>query len=206
MRLKEKFIPAPRIVLLEEKYGDKKLRFCFAEADKKNLNDRVYPCRVLTKAVAAAQKKIESGESIFGTSDHKESPLVDDVSHRLTRFGMDGKSAMAEAAILSTAKGKNLLAIIMSGGSVGVSMRGTGTILENVVQEDYELEGVDVCLNPSFGNRISKENIFECAQFWTPRLSLKGDDKKVLSDLFRQALEAGFTGTKAEYLNIRRKR
>jgi len=52
---------------------------------------------------------------------------VNDVSHRLLSVQMQEKNAIAEAAILNTDRGKNLQEILKGGGSVGVSMRGTGT-------------------------------------------------------------------------------
>lgn len=208
-RLKEKFVPERKIVLLEGS-GGPNIRFEFARADEKNGNGRIYPEAVLSSAVRDAQKRIEQGVSLLGTSDHHDELQVDDVSHRISRLMMRGRDAVAEAAILSTAKGKNLTVIINSGGSLGVSMRGTGTVKEGIVS-DFCLEGIDVCLAPSFNTRISQANIFESVKIFEGdglRPAAKpADDKEAeaeeakVRELYGNACRSGFNGSFADYVN-----
>ena len=187
--------------IFEGKEGGTNIRFAFAEADKPNRNKRIYPLKVLSSSVAAAQKKISEGASLYGSCDHKAEMSVDDVSHRLLALRMDGKNAVAEAAILKTSKGSNLMEILKGGGSVGVSMRGTGNtkpLAEGLqeVCEDHVLLGVDVVLQPSFDASISAANIFESADFGGAEV-----DPRTLIAFYHEATQAGFTGTYQEYLN-----
>ncbi len=185
--------------------GGTNIRFKFGEADTPNRNKRVYPLRVLSASVAAAQKKIADGASLYGSCDHKTEMSVNDVSHRLLSVRMQAKDAIAEAAILNTDRGRNLQEILKGGGSVGVSMRGTGTtkpLSEGLqeVCEDHVLLGVDVVLQPSFDATVSAANIYESADF-------SGEvDPHTLLALYREALAAGRTETFAAFVeNLNRR-
>jgi hypothetical protein len=176
--------------IYEGKGGATNIRFAFAQADQPNRNRRIYPLKVLSASVAAAQNKIAEGASLYGSCDHKTEMSVNDVSHRLLSVRMQEKNAIAEAAILNTDRGKNLQEILKSGGSVGVSMRGTGTtkpLAEGLMEvcEDHVLLGVDVVLQPSFDATISAANIFESANFTTEI------DPRTLFALYKEALAAG---------------
>jgi hypothetical protein len=184
--------------LYEGKSGTTNIRFKFAESDKVNLNKRRYPHAVLSNSIAVAQRKIDEGITLYGSTSHILPEMnVDDVSHRLLKVSMHDHDAVAEAAILATSKGTNLQAILAGGGVVGCSMRGTGTtqpmadgIME--VQSDHVILGIDVVLNPSFGTNISAKNIFESADFsgGEPEVG-----PNVLMKRYREARLAGFTGS-----------
>lgn len=186
--------------IFEGKSGGTNIRFAFATSDVPNRNKRIYPHRVLSASVTAAQKKIAGGESLYGSLDHKTEMGVNDVSHRLLSLAMNGKDAVAEAAILNTDRGRNLQEILKGGGSVGVSMRGTGNtkpLGEGLVEvcEDHVLLGVDVVLSPSFDASISAANIFESQDFGGAE-----PDPRTLIAFFHEAQQAGFRGSYSEYL------
>ena len=133
-----------------------------------NKNKRKYSVEILQKAAEEFQLKIEKGRG-YGTQDH---PLGDaklkDVSHRLTKVYMKNGTLHVEGLILAdTDEGKKILSMIKSGGSVGVSARGFGTMTQgkdgiNVINSDYKMAGADFVLNPSVDiAQVNQDNIFE---------------------------------------------
>ena len=181
-----------KITLWEGK-GGMNMRFVFGTADKQNKNLRTYPLAVFSKGISEAQGKITAGESLYGSADHQAQLGVNDISHRLTKLSMLDKDGVAEAAILKTDRGRNLQAVIEGGGSLGVSMRGRGSIKDNLVQDDWVLEGVDVVLSPSFDAHISAANVFESEQFSPERIT------EGLESRYAMALKAGFKGSLKDY-------
>jgi len=215
-----------KITLWEGK-GGMNMRFVFGTADKENKNKRTYPLAVFSKGISEAMGKITAGESLYGSADHTAQLGVNDISHRLTKLSMKDKDGIAEAAILKTDRGRNLQAVIEGGGSLGVSMRGRGSIKDNLVQSDWVLEGIDVVLSPSFDAHISSANVFESEELnpaiiteniegryamalkagfkgslkdYMDGINAKGDDAK-LTTLYAGALKAGFKGSYLEFRN-----
>jgi len=190
-------------ILLEERLGEKitlwegkggmNMRFVFGTADKENKNKRTYPLAVFSKGISEAQGKISAGESLYGSADHTAQLGVNDISHRITKLSMREKDGVAEAAILKTDRGRNLQAVIAGGGSLGVSMRGRGSIKDNLVQDDWVLEGIDVVLSPSFDAHISSANVFESEELIT------ASDAETLRLRWEMAVKAGYRGSKVEY-------
>jgi len=177
-----------------------RLRFKFMEAEKVNVNKRRYPTNVLSGAIGAAQKKIDQGGAIYGSLGHLGQLEVSDISHRILHLEMNGNDAVAEAQVLATSKGKDLLAVISAGGAVGVSARGTGNVVNkngiDVVQSDYCLHGIDAVINPSFDAHVSQANIFECASFDGVE---KSADSRTLFEQYREAQAAGWKGSLDEF-------
>ncbi|MCJ7588869.1 MAG: hypothetical protein MUQ00_13350 [Candidatus Aminicenantes bacterium] len=175
-----------------------RMRFKFMEAEKVNVNKRRYPADVLSHAVSEAQKKINSGGSIYGSLGHLGTFEVSDISHRILSLSMNGHDAVAEAQVLNTSKGRDLFAVIQAGGAVGVSARGTGNVVNeggiDVVQSDYCLAGIDCVINPSFDAHISQANIYESASFDVVEPKT---DPHTLMKLFSEARLAGYAGTLA---------
>jgi hypothetical protein len=147
-----------------------RMKFEFLKADTPSSDKRIYPKRVLAKAVEEAQARIDAGRPLSGSTRHVPQGLeVDDISHLLERLFMDGSSAWTEAHLLPTERGRNLMALIQGGASIGVSARGLGTLStvegKQVVNDDYVLKGVDFVLSPSMGTYVDSSNIFESASF-----------------------------------------
>jgi hypothetical protein len=219
---------------LFEARGGMNLKFKFAESDIVNANKRKYPHKVLSDGIDEAQRKIEAGSSLFGSCDHQDVLHIADISHRLTKLEMKSKEGWCEAAVLKTVRGNDLIEIIKGGGRVGASMRGTGSVKEGVVQEDWRLQGVDMVLGPSFDVHVSQANVFESEELnpslitenvegryvmalkagfkgslkqFQDGINAKGDDEKV-GALFQGALKAGYKGTylsyRTEYLKGRK--
>ncbi|MDH5769264.1 MAG: hypothetical protein OEZ31_09960, partial [Nitrospirota bacterium] len=131
------------------------LRFSFAKGDTQNSNKRIYPSEILEREVAKMKEKIEKTK-VTGCLDHPISVNSElaRISHLITDISWDAdkRKARAEAAILATEKGRDLLTLLSSGIRLGASMRGTGqTDQFGTVQKGYELHSVDLVANPSFG-------------------------------------------------------
>lgn len=181
------------------------LEFVFMTADEVNLNKRVYPFKVVKKAIEKASTRLAKGATLFGAAAHPEKTLeLDSVSHFLTKLWLQSKTAFAEAKIVPTTSGKNLSAILKAGGKLGVSARGVGNVKTDksgisTVQEDYELLSVDFVVSPSFNTfaSIREETLFESIGFGYGRLSEA--DLKVR---YYRALEAGYKGSFLCYLKL----
>jgi hypothetical protein len=211
--------------ILFEARGGMNLRFFFGSADLKNKNGRTYPMAVFSKRIAEAQAKITAGASIFGSADHMAQFGINDISHRITKLGMENKNGVAEAAILKTDRGRNLQAVIDGKGSVGASMRGVGsTNKEGIIQDDWRLDGIDFVLGPSFDTHVSQANVFESEELtsittenidgryvmalrsgykgsmqeFRDGLNTKGDDAKI-SVLYQGAIKAGYRGSYSDF-------
>lgn len=191
-------------VLVEAKDGFN-LRFQFMEADKENLNKRTYPLPILSHAITEAQERINTGASLYGSTDHQVKMGLDDVSHRLLKVEMKAKEAWAEAAVLPTTKGKNLAVLIRAGGSVGVSARGLGAVEKGIVKEGYVLCGIDCVLDPSFNASVSKANIFESESFSGDEIregiwwATSEGDKINEEARYTMALRSGYKGSMQEF-------
>ena len=66
---------------------------------------------------------------------------------------MDGNKVMGKIQVLETPAGKTLRALVEGGCAIGISSRGTGSVMEqggkSIVQEDFELVCFDVVSEPS---------------------------------------------------------
>ncbi len=172
MELKELF-EAERIkILFEGKTKDSHMRVLvpWIQADKKNLNDRIYPMSLLRRETTRIQKAVESG-AFIGTGDHPAGGMTDiaTASHIVRKIWLDedGKG-QAEIKILPTARGKNIMALIKGGARLGISSRGFGNVDEKTrrVKDDYKLQGIDIVTNPSFADAtFDKSNVFESVNF-----------------------------------------
>lgn len=156
-------------VTIEESENDQvlaKIKFPWARADKANKNNRTYPFEIFKTAVEKLSEKIKRA-FIPGQTDHPilgGSTRLGDVSHILKSVWMKDKVAYAEADILKTTKGKDVLRVIKSGVSMGASLRGFGEIgSDGKVKKGLEITTVDLVANPSFGAdaEITQANVME---------------------------------------------
>lgn len=137
--------------------GEKKyfIEGVFAQAELKNRNGRVYPKKVLTKAVEQYQPMIEARRSI-GELNHPPHPNVNPerASHLIQKLEWNGNDVMGKAKILtSLPMGKIAKGLIDEGVSFGVSTRGMGSVTEasgvKIVQDDFVLNTIDLVSDPS---------------------------------------------------------
>jgi hypothetical protein len=119
-----------------------------------NGNGRVYTKPVLEREVKKYQQLVEQNRAL-GELDHPDKVEVslEKVSHKVNEIWMDGNKVMGKIQVLETPAGKTLRALVEGGCSIGISSRGTGSVMErngkSIVQEDFELVCFDVVSEPS---------------------------------------------------------
>lgn len=148
----------------ENKTGGKDcyLKGIAIQADKRNLNERVYPLHEITRAIRLMHEKIERGESILCECDHPETLTInlDRVAGMITQVWMEGTNGMATIKILPTMHGENIRKLLESGVKLGVSSRGSGNVDYNGVVSDFEIVTIDIVAQPSAPDAYPKA-VFE---------------------------------------------
>lgn len=145
-------------VIQEENEGKKNLYIegIFLQGDIKNRNGRMYRTPVLEKEVGRYIKEFVDKNRAYGELGHPSGPGInlDRVSHIITELKRDGTNYIGKARITETPMGKIVEGILNSGGQLGVSSRGMGTLKEvngvNEVQDDFYLAtAADIVADPS---------------------------------------------------------
>ena len=144
-------------LLIERSEGGKiVLKGEIGKADIVTSNNRMYPRQLVEREIKRLQKEAQ-GNKLYGELDHPADGRTQfqRVSHRIRdiKLNEDG-SVYGELELIPTAKGKDLIAIVESGGAVGVSSRGTGTTHKrednvDVVNDDYTMITYDVVADPA---------------------------------------------------------
>jgi hypothetical protein len=127
------------------------------QEEVKNRNGRIYPSAVLTKEVNRYIKEKVNNNCGFGELNHPEKgPTVDlkQVSHRFVEIVKEGKNWISKALITDTPNGNIVKGLQASGGRLGISSRGMGTLVATqeavVVQPDFHLVTAgDIVSDPS---------------------------------------------------------
>lgn len=144
--------------LTEEVNGKKNfyIEGIFLQAECKNRNGRVYPKSVMEQAVEKYIKERINTDSAYGELAHPDSPKInlDRASHLIKELKWEGNNVYGKAIVMSTPMGGIVRGIVESGGKLGVSSRGMGSLKEsngvNIVQNDFILAtAADVVDNPS---------------------------------------------------------
>jgi len=145
--------------ITEEKDGKKSLYIegVFLQSNLKNRNGRMYPAEIMEKEVQRYMTEAVENKRAFGELGHPDGPSInlDRVSHIVTELYRDGDNWMGKAKITDTPMGNIARGLIESGGQLGVSSRGLGTLKENrdgiqIVQDDFHLAtAADIVADPS---------------------------------------------------------
>ncbi len=130
----------------------------FIQGGVRNLNQRVYPVREITRAVENVNDILTKGESVLGELDHPEELTInlDRVSHMITKMWMDGNTGMGKLQILPTPLGEITRTLLESNVKLGVSSRGSGNVNDNGEVSDFEIITVDIVARPSAPNAYPK--------------------------------------------------
>lgn len=130
----------------------------FIQGGVRNLNQRVYPVREISKAVENINEILHNGESVLGELDHPEELTInlDRVSHMITKMWMDGNTGMGKLQILDTPLGNIAKTLLESGVKLGVSSRGSGNVGDGGDVSDFEIITVDIVARPSAPNAYPK--------------------------------------------------
>jgi len=123
-------------------------------ADKKNQNGRIYPRKVLEKAIDSYKTKIKDNRSA-GEANHPNSVDIDllKISHIIKDVWWQGDDLYGRLQITTNSVGKDIQALINDGLMLGVSSRGYGSVSKKdediIVNDDYELVCFDLVHDPS---------------------------------------------------------
>lgn len=132
------------------------LRGVFMRCDQANKNNRVYPKAVMESVVASYIKEKVEKNSAYGCLGHGDGGTIDpsNISHRITSLEWHGDNLEGKALILDEGSGRILKAILESGGRIGMSSKGKGSVKQLdfgllEVQPDYQLLSFDAVCEPS---------------------------------------------------------
>lgn len=127
----------------------------FMTAEEKNKNGRVYPLGVLENEVQRYVREVVKQKRAFGELNHPSGPTInlDRVSHIIVEIKQNGKYFDGKAKLTETPMGEIARGLLSSGGQLGVSTRGMGSLVEKngvmEVQKDFKLSTVDIVSDPS---------------------------------------------------------
>jgi hypothetical protein len=130
----------------------------FMQSESKNRNGRIYPKKIMEKAVSKYVDEQVSQNRAVGELNHPEGPTVnlDKVSHLITDLRWEGNDVVGKASILDTPMGQIVKGLLEGGVNLGVSTRGMGSLESrggvNYVGEDFTLSTVDIVQDPSAPN------------------------------------------------------
>lgn len=157
LELIEDIFYAPMI--LEESEDVKYMRGIFAEPDKKNRNERIYPRKILNSVIRYMKRKVVAG--CDGHPSMFTGGKPSDICLKFVDAWMEGDKALVRAKILETTAGRDLQIIAREKIPIGLSMRGYGAQEFNkkrnafVISENYRLEGIDAVLTPAFEKALA---------------------------------------------------
>ena len=120
----------------------------------KNGNGRMYTESVMKREVGKYQQLVKDQQAL-GELDHPQEVEIslERVSHKVTEIWMEGNKVMGKIKVLETPAGKTLRALVEGGCCIGISSRGTGSLIErdgvSMVAEDFELVCFDMVSTPS---------------------------------------------------------
>lgn len=153
--------------LVEGKDGMWVVRGVFGVVDKPTGNKRVYPKALMKREIDRLQKFISDG-MLYGEAEHPPDgkTQIPRVSHRITKLGINDEGwVIGEAIVLDTPYGMIVKEMLKSGGKVGVSSRGFGSVVEKgglyIVQDDFSLVTYDFVANPSVENAVISDYSIE---------------------------------------------
>lgn len=161
-------VPGKEIQIQESKDLDPKaiyIQGVFLQADVINGNKRLYPKRVLEKAVDTYIKEQIIPKQQLGELNHPARPFADPMQQCLVieKLWWEGNNVMGRARITTGdySQGDKVAALIKAGWIPGVSSRGLGKLVSkgtyNEVQDGFKLTvGVDIVWGPSAPNAFVK--------------------------------------------------
>lgn len=221
MKLQEKFTKSRLMVVEQDKDGKPEsvlLTGLFAISDELSLSGRIYPQGVLESAVEQVQKTIDQNGPLFsGSGTHPQTGQLElpGVSHQVEAIWQNEdntKEFYATLRILGTSQGRNLWILIKGGGSIGLSLTGSGQVTTEtrnkqkveVVQPGYSIHRIDASLPGSGGFPQAKVNknsqVFESLDLEANK-EIQGLSEEDKYKRFLQARRSGFSGSLDDYKN-----
>jgi len=145
-------------VLTEEHNGKK---FMYLEGvfmqSKPNKNGRMYPLDTLQEETTRYINEKVTQKRAFGELGHPQGPQInlDRISHLIESLRFEGNDVIGKAKLVDTPMGKIAQGIVESGGQLGMSSRGLGSLKKMTnglmeVQKDFRLvTAADIVAEPS---------------------------------------------------------
>lgn len=139
----------------EDGSKDHYIKGIFMQADQPNRNGRIYPLKIMEKAVQKYIQTHVENKRAYGELGHPAGPQInlDRVSHIIVELKRDGSNFIGKARLTDTPMGNIAKGLLKSGANLGVSSRGLGSLVEKngimEVQDDFHLATVDIVADPS---------------------------------------------------------
>lgn len=164
------------------------LRGIAIQADRRNLNERVYPLTEISEAVGNMALRLKKGESILCECDHPDSLTInlDRVAGMITEVWMEGANGMATIKLLPTIQGENIRRMLENGVKLGVSSRGSGDVDHRGYVSNFEIVTVDIVAQPSAPEAYPKA-VFE--SLFKPTGLTVDAPKKITKTMISESLE-----------------
>lgn len=129
----------------------------FLQGAIKNRNGRIYPMGILENEANRYIREAVQANSGWGELSHPNGPVInpDRISHRIVSLVKEGNNFVGKALIIrENPTGAIVQGLINSGGRVGVSSRGMGSLKDvggiMEVQSDFRIAtAADIVLDPS---------------------------------------------------------
>ena len=128
----------------------------FAQANKVNKNQRIYPKDVLKESMDSYIAETVSRNKAVGELSHPANTTInpDRASHLILSLKEDGDNFHGKARVLNTPCGKIVQGLLEGGVNIGVSTRAEGKVKLNSkgineVERGLKMTTVDIVLNPS---------------------------------------------------------
>ena len=129
---------------------------------KKNRNGRIYSKELWEHVLKSEywddmiKNNTLCGEVVHPGERTESDPFeidVRNISHRVTEAHIEGDKLVGTVEILDTEQGRNLLSLVDSGCTIGISARGMGDLNgDYVVPETYNFKCFDITMRPSDPN------------------------------------------------------
>jgi hypothetical protein len=163
--------------LITEGEGDQKRHFLkglFLEFDAQNRNGRIYRSEFHDPAVKTWMEEKMNENRGWGELDHPDGATISlkNVSHRIVDMWKDGSNWLGKSLLCDTPMGQVAKGLLESGGSLGSSSRGVGSVKEIgngclEVQRDYKLiTPSDLVSDPSAHGAIMAGIMENVEYFW----------------------------------------
>ena len=147
----------------EDGSKDHYIKGIFMQADQTNRNGRIYPLKIMDKAVQKYIQTHVDQKRAYGELGHPAGPQInlDRVSHIIIALTREGPNFIGKARLTDTPMGGIAKGLLKSGANLGVSSRGLGSLVEKngimEVQDDFHLAtAADIVADPSAPNAFVK--------------------------------------------------
>ena len=131
----------------------------FAELDKLNRNQRIYPKNEYLKHLAYLRDDIKKGEPLLGELDHPDDRFevkLKEASHRVIDLWYDDKQnvVMGKIELLNTPNGKLAQSIVDQGIPLHISSRAAGSVNADNTVSIQQIYTYDLVCKPGFAGAV----------------------------------------------------